>query len=179
MPTVRTPAALGDVLAAFKIKLTATDNVLPAAQVRCLLNDDPDDKTPPPVSELFVGLFPKVMTADLGLTAGGGREALTFAGVLKASLWISLPGEGFSWDEGSVLDPDTGALAVFARLLSSLEQFDPVDGDGHGLLSEPLRCTSWYPAPQRLGKPMARLVAEFSMTYQQLLPTVPIPPPPP
>jgi hypothetical protein len=171
----RIPVLFADILTAVKTKLVSDRIFTDAKLVVLTLTDRPDQLTAKAPADRFASVMPGKFDSDLGLAAGGGRTALTFTGPLKVSLWARIPGDTFGSDEESLLDPAKGHLLLFAGLMSSLEQFDPVDGSGKGLLSEPMRCKPWWIKPRKAAEAFCQIVAEYQVIYQQLLPTVPLP----
>ncbi len=147
-----TPTTIDAILDAIVAKLTVLDSVLDPSQILPTLAQDKDLEAMP-MRDIFVALRPFRFPIAQMERNGSGRLAMAVDGSLEMLLFARVWTGAFNNDLNALKNGGYGVLAKWKAIANSLEQYAPLNGDGHCLLREPMRIERFDIAPRRTSKP--------------------------
>ncbi len=150
MPT-RIQSRLETILPIVKTQIITATSIDPT-RVFATLSTERDLMMRAP-SDRFIALRPTNFPIWDGAVTGGGNDDLWMHGELDITLFVRYGVDQSYADDSWLLDSTAGVLALWSNLIHGLQLYDPVDGSGNQVLSEPMRLhpTGWKLRTTTLG----------------------------
>lgn len=121
----------------------------------------------PPGTDRYAVLVPGAQRPDAGAVAGGGNRTFLLNGELDVILWARLSLDPVHRADSYLTHATLGALGTLRAIVKALQLFDPQDGNGDYLLTEPMRLasTGWRTHPRRPQSGWGSISATWSFQY--------------